>query len=76
MEITNPDIMRERQALGARIRKLRLNQGISQRKLATMIGANHSTLGLIEAGSVNFKYDKLEKIADALGVSVKTLFDY
>lgn len=66
----------ERRALGARIRKLRAEQGLTQRKLALMIGANHTTLGLIEAGKVNFMFDKLERIADALGVTVKDLFNY
>lgn len=66
----------ERRALGAKIRRLRAEQGLTRRKLALMIGANHSTLGKIEAGRVNFMFDKLERIADALGVNVKDLFDF
>ena len=66
----------ERRALGARIAQLRAEQGISQRKLALMIGANHSSLGKIEAGRANFMFDKLEKIAEALGVEVRSLFWY
>ena len=76
MDAVNPDIFDERQALGARIRQLRIHQGLTQRKLALMIGANHSTLGQIEAGKTNFMFDKLERIAEALGVEVRNLFEY
>ncbi|WP_270295161.1 helix-turn-helix domain-containing protein [Eggerthella sinensis] len=76
MDAVNPDIFDERQALGARIRQLRIDQGLTQRKLALMIGANHSTLGQIEAGKTNFMFDKLERIAEALGVEVRNLFEY
>ena len=70
------EVHSERRALGARIAQLRAEQGISQRKLALMIGANHSSLGKIEAGRANFMFDKLEKIAEALGVEVRSLFWY
>ena len=76
MDIESKHIQSERVALGERIAKLRSEQGLSQRKLALMIGANHSTLGKMESGRVNFMFDKLERIADALGVKVKDLFEY
>ena len=47
-----------------------------KRRFALMIGVNHTALGRLERGEVNFKFDKLERIALALGVEVKSLLDY
>lgn len=66
----------ERRALGMRILTIRTEQGITQRRFALMVGMNHTALGRLERGEVNFKFDKLERIALALGIQVKDLFDY
>ncbi len=64
-----------RVALGNAIRECRENQGISQRKLALMMGGDsHSYLVEIENGTKSVGFDKLCAIADALDVSVGYFF--
>lgn len=64
-----------RVALGNAIREQREGQGISQRKLAQMIGSSsHSYLVEIESGTKSVGFDKLCAIADALDVDVKDFF--
>lgn len=60
--------------LGETIRKARLEQGLSQRVLARMIGTSQSTLFNIEHGNSDAKASTLFRIADALDVKVETLF--
>lgn len=54
--------------VGNRIRYLRKQRGISQEKLALIAG--------IESGKRNATIISLEKIINALGVSMKDFFDY
>lgn len=63
--------------LGKAIRACRVEQGISQRKLAQMIGqGGHSYIYRVERGIIPLGLEQLFKIADALGVEVKDLFDF
>lgn len=65
-----------RKRLGARIKTLREQQGLSQRKLALMIGSNQTYIWQIENGTVNVGLDILCRLADALEVNVRDLIDF
>lgn len=61
--------------LGAAIRRTRERQGISQRKLARMVGSStHSYIVEIEHGTKSVGFDTVCNIADALGVEVGYFF--
>lgn len=62
--------------MGARIKTLREQQGLSQRKLALMIGSNQTYIWQIENGTVNVGLDILCRLADALEVNVRNLIDF
>ena len=62
--------------LGARIKELRRSKGITQEQLVEMIGSDTNNLSRIENGKKFMSADKLAKIADALKVEVKDLFDF
>ncbi len=61
--------------LGNRIRKLREQAGISQERLGLLSGLHRTYMGAIERGERNPSVLSLQKIADALNVTVKDLFD-
>lgn len=63
-----------RQAIGARIRSLRKENGLTQERLALMVGLERSYLAKVEAGKKNASIDVLEKIADGFGISLAELF--
>lgn len=62
--------------VGNRIRYLRKQRGISQEKLALIAGVDRTYLAGIESGKRNATIISLEKIINALGVSMKDFFDY
>lgn len=62
--------------VGNRIRYLRKQRGISQEKLALIAGIDRTYLAGIESGKKNATIISLEKIINALGVSMKDFFDY
>ncbi len=62
--------------MGERIKALREQQGLSQRKLALMIGSNQTHIWQIENGTVNVGLDILCRLADALEVNVRDLIDF
>ena len=70
----NTDERRKR--LGERIKALREQQGLSQRKLALMIGSNQTHIWQIENGTVNVGLDILCRLTDALEVNVRDLIDF
>lgn len=72
--LMNTDERRKR--LGERIKALREQQGLSQRKLALMIGSNQTHIWQIENGTVNVGLDILCRLADALEVNVRDLIDF
>ena len=63
-----------RQALGQRIRQLRRSQGLSQERLALMVGVERAYLAKVEAGTRNVSIDVLEKIAGGFGLSLAEFF--
>ena len=60
------------QEIGARIKMLRENSNLSQRRFAMMIGMNRTYLSGVENGLRNISI--LQKIANGLGVSLEDLF--
>lgn len=70
------DIDEKRRALGNAIRLRRESQGLSQERLAMMIGSSKSHIWRIETGRVGVGLDDLVRIADALDVQVRELLDF
>jgi transcriptional regulator with XRE-family HTH domain len=66
------DVLRQ---LGTRIRNLRVQANISQEKLGYISGLHRTYVGAIERGERNPSVLSLKKIADALHVTVRDLFD-
>lgn len=64
-----------RKDLGRRIRKLRKKARISQEQLGFMAGLHRTYIGSIERGEQNVSVDNLHKLARALKIQVKELFD-
>ena len=62
--------------LGARIKELRKSKNITQEQLVELIGSDTNNLSRIENGKKFLSAEKLTKIADALKVDVKDLFDF
>lgn len=60
-------------ALGNAIRCVRKQQGVSQEKLALMAGIDRSYIGRVERGDNNVAILTLQKIAQALGISLSDL---
>lgn len=59
--------------IGQRIKKIRNRQGFTQRELATRASISRSYLADVERNRYNPSFETLEKIAEALGVSVDRL---
>lgn len=62
--------------LGVRVRSLRMAAGITQEQLAEKAGLSMKHLGELERGRSNPTLSSLQALANGLGVSVATLFDY
>lgn len=61
--------------LGQRIRNYRLQQGLSQEKLAELSGCHPTYIGQIERGEKNATIESIAKIAGALKISMSNLFE-
>lgn len=67
----------QRQMLGRRIRALRVQEDLTQERLAAMIGNNTKQyISALEKGDKNVTIDVLCRIAKALDVSVRDLIDF
>ncbi|WP_220149560.1 helix-turn-helix transcriptional regulator [Paraeggerthella sp.] len=63
-----------RARMGDRIRELRKAAGLSQRKLALVIGADNTYISRLERGAIeNPTLKTLHRVAGALGVEVADL---
>lgn len=62
--------------LGKRIKELRKERGLSQEQLGELAGFHFSYIGSIERAEKNISLLNLQKIADALGVTVSNLLLY
>lgn len=65
-----------RKKLGARIRKVREDQELSQKQLAFEANISRYLVIQIEQGETNLTHDTLHAIAVALDVEIKGLFDF
>lgn len=63
-------------SFGKRLKQLRKERGITQEKLADMTGLSVESISNIERGVFGPKFDNLEKIAAALEIDVKLLFEF
>lgn len=59
---------------GKRLRQLRKDQGLSQEQLAEMLEVDARTIRRWETGETGPEFNKLEAIAQSLGVPVSGLF--
>lgn len=57
-----------------RLRKWRTKRGLSLRQLAELAGVSFVTLYRIEAGKISPTVAMLERLAKALGISVRDFF--
>ncbi|MGN7360400.1 helix-turn-helix domain-containing protein [Paenibacillus sp. SAF-054] len=69
--MTDKDILLR---VGARIRELRKEKGLTQEALGEKGGFHFSYIGQIERGEKNVALLNLAKIAEALGVDISQLF--
>ncbi|MBS3789104.1 helix-turn-helix transcriptional regulator [Candidatus Bipolaricaulota bacterium] len=61
---------------GDRLRELREEKGLAQDKLAMKAGLNPSYVGFIERAQRNPTLETIHRLASALDVSTKELFDF
>jgi transcriptional regulator with XRE-family HTH domain len=59
--------------VGRRVRRIRDERGISQEALAGALGVHRTYLGGVERGERNLTLRSVERLADRLGVDVRTL---
>mgnify|MGYP001609220615 CR=1 FL=1 len=59
---------------GKKVRTERLRLGLSQEQLATKAGVHRTYIGMIERAEKNITLENIEKIAKALGISIKQIF--
>ena len=62
--------------VGKHIQKLRELKGISQQDLAAKCNFEKSNMSRLEAGRVNPTLSTLEKVANALDITLPELFDF
>ena len=60
---------------GGRVRELRKQKGFSQESLALGCGLDRTYIGGVERGERNISLINIYKIAEALGVNAKELFN-
>jgi transcriptional regulator with XRE-family HTH domain len=63
-------------AVGAKIRDIRKQKGLSQEQLGEKASFHFSYIGGVERGEKNISLLNLEKIAEALDVQIYDLFSY
>ena len=61
--------------VGERVRKLRKRKEISQEELAHRAGLHRTYIGMIERAEKNITFLNIEKIANALDVAIKEIFE-
>jgi transcriptional regulator with XRE-family HTH domain len=62
-----------KQAVGQRLRAIRLSQGMSQEKLAELLGITQSNVSGLERGVRSLTIHQVAKLAAAMGVSTDEL---
>lgn len=61
--------------IGKRIRNFRVQQGLSQEKLAELSNLHYTYIGQVERGEKNATLESIEKIAFALNIPLSRLFE-
>tara|TARA_R110002049_G_scaffold133756_2_gene293156 strand:- start:1097 stop:1312 length:216 start_codon:yes stop_codon:yes gene_type:complete len=61
---------------GIRLKELRLAAGLTQEEVAESTSLTIESISNMERGLYGPKFSNLEKIADAIGVEVKELFEF
>ena len=69
-----PRVVAGKQSLGARIRRYRLEQGLTQTQLGKLVGVSQRVVAYYEVKGVSPPPELLTRIADALKVSIEALF--
>lgn len=69
---TDKEILRE---FGLRVQKERKKLGISQEELAYRAGLHRTYIGMIERAERNITLGNIKKLADALQLRIKDLFE-
>ena len=62
--------------VGKRVRELRNNMGISQEELADLAGLDRTYITSVECGKRNISIVNIEKLTNALQVSLKEFFSF
>lgn len=62
--------------VGDRMRKIRIEKGLTQREVSTRCHIAEPTIRKYESGRLNPKFETMEKIASALEVPVQALMGY
>lgn len=65
-----------RTKFGSRLRRLRKERGFSQEGFADKCGLDRTYVGGIERGERNVGIENIERLAFALGLEVKVLFEF
>lgn len=60
---------------GRRVRLLRKREGLSQEQLALRCGLDRTYIGGVERGERNISLVNIAKVARAIGLSLRDLFD-
>lgn len=64
-----------KKGFGGRLRQIRKKKGLSQENLALTCDLDRTYIGGVERGERNISLVNIYKIAEALGISVRELFD-
>lgn len=67
-------MMKTEELLGARIKILRTQKGLSQEKFSMLIGMDRTYLASVEKGKRNISLSNIRKIANGLNISLSELF--
>ncbi len=63
-----------KEIVGARIRDIRKERGLSQEELAHIANLHPTYIGKLERGERNMSVESLDKATSALGISLEELF--
>lgn len=64
------------QQFATKLKTIRLSKNMSQNKLSELAGIDNSYIGKIEKGNKSPSFKTILRLADALDVSIKDLFDF
>lgn len=65
-----------KEQLGERLKQYRMARGYSQEKFAAVCGLDRTYIAGIESGKRNITIENVQKLADALKISIAELFDF